>query len=336
MRALVFVVAVLLALPTARNADGGKILATSGFNDAIGLNSNPEPDSPFEIGTSLHNEGVGEPGWDLPWQQLGGFDDRVPVQTEWVFEGDAAIRLFADRIFGSSMERAWFDIVPKVRVDQYVLVRPAAGMAGQVGRTGNGEVLPRMAARWQIGSDGRISVREGARSIDTGFFTLPNVWNKYSVIVDTESQTWEFLFNDQKFETADPLPFMNQMFFVDRVNLMASGTRNSYIDMITVSVAGRFTASDLTDNGFVDFEDLTVLLANWNRPVAAEGGNLVDPENTLVNFEDLTVLLAEWTGPGPAGSPEAASAAPAVPEPSTFCLALCATFGLCRWRRGRR
>ena len=55
--------------------------------------------------------------------------------------------------------------------------------------------------------------------------------------------------------------------------------------------------SDLTGNGFVDFEDLTVLLANWNKEVGADAGNLVNPTTTPVNFEDLTVLLADWTGP---------------------------------------
>ena len=65
--------------------------------------------------------------------------------------------------------------------------------------------------------------------------------------------------------------------------------------------------ADLTGNGFVDFEDLTVLLANWNKDVSAGEGNLVDPLTTVVNFEDLTVLLAVWTGPGGAASPQAAA-----------------------------
>ncbi|MCH8043080.1 MAG: SUMF1/EgtB/PvdO family nonheme iron enzyme, partial [Planctomycetes bacterium] len=73
--------------------------------------------------------------------------------------------------------------------------------------------------------------------------------------------------------------------------------------------------SDLTNNGFVDFEDLTILLANWNKEVTAAEGNLVNADTTPVNFDDLTVLLADWTGPGPAGSPEAALGAEAVPEP---------------------
>lgn len=81
-------------------------------------------------------------------------------------------------------------------------------------------------------------------------------------------------------------------------------------------VARHCLAADLTCNGFVDFEDLTVLLASWNQDVAATQGNLVDAANTPVNFEDLTVLLANWTGPAPAGSPhqEATAAASSISD----------------------
>ncbi|MCH8044802.1 MAG: hypothetical protein IID44_13900 [Planctomycetes bacterium] len=72
---------------------------------------------------------------------------------------------------------------------------------------------------------------------------------------------------------------------------------------------GTDSAEDLTGNGFVDFEDLTVLLANWNQNVGAASGNLVDPGGSPVNFEDLTVLLAAWTGPGGAAAPPAPPAA---------------------------
>jgi hypothetical protein len=63
------------------------------------------------------------------------------------------------------------------------------------------------------------------------------------------------------------------------------------------------SAADLTGNGFVDFQDLTILLANWNRPVTAAEGNLVNAGGTSVDFADLTELLAVWTGPGGAAAP---------------------------------
>lgn len=65
--------------------------------------------------------------------------------------------------------------------------------------------------------------------------------------------------------------------------------------------------ADLTCNGFVDFEDLTILLANWNQNVGPELGNIVDPLITPVNFNDLTALLADWTGPGPGPAPGVAN-----------------------------
>ena len=95
--------------------------------------------------------------------------------------------------------------------------------------------------------------------------------------------------------------------------------------------------SDLTGDGFIDFDDLTILLAHWDQEVSASQGNLIDPLGTRINFQDLTFLLADWTGPGPVGAPEAALGEEAVPEPSTLTLALLAPLGLSfGWRRRRR
>ncbi|MCH8045729.1 MAG: DUF5050 domain-containing protein [Planctomycetes bacterium] len=119
----------------------------------------------------------------------------------------------------------------------------------------------------------------------------------------------------------------------DTAGVLISGLVGPWDLALTFSPRGPL--SDLTGNGFVDFEDLTVLLAGWNKPgTTAADGNLVDPENTPINFEDLTVLLAEWTGPGPAGAPEAALAA--VPEPHTLGLAMVGLISLVCSRRSRR
>ena len=120
-----------------------------------------------------------------------------------------------------------------------------------------------------------------------------------------------------------------------RVRMDNSGTDYYGVSDASFTIAAA-RGSDLTNNGFVDFEDLTVLLANWNRHVTATRGNLVNPATTPVNFEDLTVLLADWTGPGPAGSPQAVLGAEEIPEPSSMLLAMIAILSLGLLRRWRR
>ncbi|MCH8047439.1 MAG: hypothetical protein IID44_27410 [Planctomycetes bacterium] len=69
-------------------------------------------------------------------------------------------------------------------------------------------------------------------------------------------------------------------------------------DIIVTSI------SDLNRDAYISFQDLTILLANWNKPGTTQiDGNLVEADTTLINFADLTVLLAAWTGPGPEPSP---------------------------------
>jgi hypothetical protein len=87
---------------------------------------------------------------------------------------------------------------------------------------------------------------------------------------------------------------------LDAAGFLAAG------ESLTLQVTTQGVFGDLTGNGFVDFQDLTILLANWNQNVSVAEGNLVDAVGTPVNFQDLTVLLAAWTGPGPAASPQAA------------------------------
>jgi hypothetical protein len=243
------------------------VLATSGFNDQSGINGNATPDSPFQIGVTVDGQGVGEPGWDGPWRRLGGFEDRAPVSSEFVHEGDASTKLFADNVFGTSIERAWLNIVPVVRIDAHVLVRPAASMRGSaVHTTMGGEIPQRTAAYWDIVSNGDIRVFRAAtnQSISTGFTTLPNVWNKYSLILDTRSQTWTFLFNDQAFQS-QALTFLNPTNFVDRVNLSAAGTLNSYVDAVRVTAID----ANFDGNSIVDGADLEAWQAGFGESGAA-------------------------------------------------------------------
>ena len=128
-----------------------------------------------------------------------------------------------------------------------------------------------------------------------------------------------------------PRSSLNQI-TINRALISETHTHDSY----TTDVSGSSSLADLTNNGFVDFEDLTILLANWNQDVSAAFGDIAPPNDAPVDFGDLTFLLAEWTGPGTTGSTETTSGTGAVPEPSTLLLALFAALGLSFYRRRRR
>jgi hypothetical protein len=203
-------------------------LATSNFNVP-----------PFTAGIPVEGQGASESGWNGPWRKLGGFEDRGHVVTSPTQEGTGAVQIFADQVFGTSIEREWAVITPVVRVDAYVYVTPGASMNGQIvtGIAGEGEIDPRRAGTFQIEPGGLITVFDATMNnfISTGFHTLPNTWNKYSLIANTNDSTFRFLFNDQLFQSPHPLPFLNPMFYVDGINLRAAGTLTSYVDNITVT-----------------------------------------------------------------------------------------------------
>ena len=55
----------MLALATAAGA--ATIVAECGFNDALGINADGTPDSPYEDGATIIGRGGAEPGWSAAW-----------------------------------------------------------------------------------------------------------------------------------------------------------------------------------------------------------------------------------------------------------------------------
>jgi hypothetical protein len=227
-KTLITFAVVFALLPTTAQGVPVTPMAQSGFN-------NP----PFTAGITVDGQGGSEPGWAAPWQKLGGFSDRGHVVTSPTYEGNGAVQLFADQIFGTSVEREWANIVPIVRVDSFVYVTPGASMNGQIvtATPASGEIDTRSAGNWQIEGNGLIDVFDKTTNgfVHTGFSTLPNQWNEFSLIANSNTHTYSFLLNNQPFNSPHPLPYLNSMAYVDGINLRALGTLTSYADFVQVS-----------------------------------------------------------------------------------------------------
>jgi len=95
-------------------------------------------------------------------------------------------------------------------------------------------------------------------------------------------------------------------------------------------LGGATIPGDANDSGFVDDDDLAVLLSNWEQdPGTITTWALGDfTDDTDVDDDDLAVLLGNWTGPAPPGGA-------AVPEPVSAALLLIGA-PLAALRRRRR
>jgi PEP-CTERM motif len=217
----------VLVLSASVDCLGDTILATSNFNIP-----------PFTAGITVDGQGGSEPGWAAPWLKLGGFEDRGHVVTSPTQEGNGAVQIFADMVFGTSVEREWSSSSPIVRVDAYVYATTGASMDGQIvtATPAAGEIDTRRAGAWRIDGSGSIRVFDETVNgfVLTGFQTLPDQWNKYSLIANTNTSTYSFLFNDDEFDSPHPLPFLNDASIVVGINMRALGTLTSYVDNVTV------------------------------------------------------------------------------------------------------
>jgi endonuclease/exonuclease/phosphatase family metal-dependent hydrolase len=202
-------------------------------------------------------------------------------------------------------------------------------------------------ADWYVDPTGRLGI--GALGYTDGAVISPNTWHRIGIVLDGDDDFVRYYVDGEKvFDRLNSASTDGRfsLFTEDHagIDLIVQGegdTGDNYSNEVYlgayffansalddeamqqlggVSSQGIVFASllaDLTGNGFVDFEDLTVLLANWSTMGTTDAGNLVDPTGSAIDFADLTLLLSEWTGPKPAqGAGNFAEAQ--VPEPSSL------------------
>jgi serine/threonine protein kinase len=202
------------------------LIASSGFNDSRGMNSNPVPGSPFPLDTPNREGGLGEPGWVGPWI---AHRDAV-FQSKVVFEGDGALSLTGHPNFGPNYMRQLAQAqTGRFQVEFYLQVPAGSGIGGYLWQDLHGGA-DHSGPNWGAGG-GKFSVQGYP---DTGFKILPDRWYKVTFRIDVPKQTWEFFLDDKRFESPQPLQFRAKVQYLDVINFLA-GEGVTYVDALRVT-----------------------------------------------------------------------------------------------------
>jgi hypothetical protein len=200
------------------------LIASSGFNDARGMNSNPVPGSPFPLDTPNREGGAGEPGWAGPWPA----DPKATFQSKVVFEGDGALYLQGSPNIGPNYRRQLAKAqTGRFQVEYYLQVPAGSSCGGYVWKDFHGGAF-NSGPNWGAGG-GKFTVH----GLDTGFKCLPGRWYKVTLRIDVPKQTWEFFVDDKRFEPPKPLPFRAKAAYLDVINFLVEG--GVYIDGLRVT-----------------------------------------------------------------------------------------------------
>jgi hypothetical protein len=206
------------------------LIASSGFNDAKGMNANPIPDSPFPLGAAGREGGSGEPGWGNKWP-------RSPVavfQKAVVFEGDGALQLKGTAGCARQLTRA---PAGPFQVEQRVQVPAGGSLMGSVS-------LPNGVAAgvlWYV-RNGQFGVFDGngsggGKNADTGLPCEPGRWHKVVVRIDPGQRKWELSVDDKKYEPGHLLGFRFPAPGLREVSYRSDAPAGAYVDAVVVTHA---------------------------------------------------------------------------------------------------
>ncbi len=236
MRPCSFSLPALALLLAAGGAGRAQVIASAGFNDAAGLNSNPTPNSPYNVNNApLNGQGGGEPGWIGPWQGGVGAPTLVSSPT---FEGDGAafFQGTAEAVRNLLLPPSGFvSIQLAVRVPSV----PPPGSIGVTFRFRQSNIADPNVGIGPSGflrADGHVMVQNGSSLQDTGMTWFPGTWYTVRMDADQATRTWSFFFNGVRYGA--PLAFRGTPVFLDQMDFLNEngGPSGSYLDALTVSV----------------------------------------------------------------------------------------------------
>jgi hypothetical protein len=205
-------------------APGNDLIASSGFNDAKGINSNPVPGSPFPLDTPNREGGVGEPGWARPWDA----SPDIIFQSKVVFEGDGALYLKGRPNFGPYCRRVLTQPQTGRFQVEYRVQVPAGtnNYALQIWKDYNSG--PFSSGPISGAGDGKFT---GNEVPDSGFKCVPGQWHKVTMRIDIPKQNWELLVDDKPYPK--PLKFRAKVESLSCLTFIVEG--GVYLDDVRVT-----------------------------------------------------------------------------------------------------
>jgi hypothetical protein len=236
MKTLRLAVCAAAGLSFAAGSARAQVLASAGFNDASGINSNPTPNSPYNVNNQpLLGQGAGEPGWFTPWNASSASAIVVNSGQE---EGDGALRM--QNTVGSSRILAQPLTMQRTVSTSLQILSSAVsgiGVTFYIRQQSTNMIGP----NWQASADGRFRVVNGNESgsqtlVDTGILWTPGAYQTVSVHVNTTTRRWMFSVDGVFFPME--LGYREAPVFLDMVDILneVGGPNGSMTDRVIVQV----------------------------------------------------------------------------------------------------
>ncbi|MBI3839046.1 MAG: PEP-CTERM sorting domain-containing protein [Planctomycetia bacterium] len=209
------------------------IIAQTGFNDAMGINSNATPNSPYQLSpvdfgaSSVHGHGIGEPGWGgfHAYWIVGGSVFTATAQSDVTYEGDGAMWVRnSSNPQRSFPEQSSGQLVVEQYVRMAVAVSPATLMfnLNNDPNTASGNtILPAQPSlvgpEWFADSDHHFKIVDGVGDgslnhvVDTGLMWMPDQWHRIDMLIDISSRTWQFSVDGVQFSSPHPIGFVGSI-----------------------------------------------------------------------------------------------------------------------------